>query len=448
MLDILLKDIKLMLSDRKSLALIILMPIVLTSILSFALSGSFQETGNEWKLKIGIVKRYNEEVDREDFMSFMSSFGKSYGIDTTDMESLSDISGEFNPENMFFDDFLGNNQLQSSVEYEVLGENEAYELLEDKDISAIIILPERFVYDSYVNVMTTFRNNTEIRVVSHPDMRYSGQITEELVKAFNTIMSSISISKNVFLDKSVSFLGIEKSLENLELFMDRVKMEDVRSDAEITEIRGKNYIDSFAYYSVAMMSMFILFSAGYGGKFILDEKKNTTYYRMLAAGISKNKIIAGKFIMMSVIVIIQSSVLILFSSIVLGISWINIPLILLTIILSSFGVASIGSLIIAITMKINSYKAVDAFTSAIVQAMAFLGGSYIPLEVLPEAVGDIGRLTLNGAVLKAYIRILEGYGFQEILPVFGIIAANIVLFTLVSILLLGGEDRYAKSADA
>jgi ABC-type multidrug transport system permease subunit len=445
MLNIILKDMKLMLSDRKELAAIILMPIILTTILSFALIGSFQEMGSQWTMDIAVVRNYDLEQDQIYFRNFTSSLEERFGITMdfgTDEETL---FAEFNPEKIFFEDFLGSDEMEKFIQYTIVTEEEAYELLENKRVRSIVILPDQYVYNAYVNTFTTFRNNIDITVVSHPDMNYSRQITEEIISSFNNIMSSITISKNVYFEKASDYMSLNEVVAGLEDFVKAIGTEPAGVNVVITDINQKNFINSFTYYSIAMMSMFILFSAGYGGKFILNEKIDNTYYRLMATGVDRRMIITGKFFMMFIMAIIQSIVLIVYSKIAFGINWINLQLLLLTMLLSCLAVASIGVFIIALTIRSNSYKTSDAFSNALVQVLALAGGSYLPLQILPKAVGQFGRLTPNGATLQTYIKILEGYGISEILPGLAVIMVNIAVMLLLSGILLKGGDSYDQS---
>jgi ABC-2 type transport system permease protein len=360
----------------------------------------------------------------------------------TDEETL---FAEFNPEKIFFEDFLGSDEMEKFIQYTIVTEEEAYELLENKRVRSIVILPDQYVYNAYVNTFTTFRNNIDITVVSHPDMNYSRQITEEFISSFNNIMSSITISKNVYFEKASDYMSLNEVVAGLEDFVKAIGTEPAGVNVVITDINQKNFINSFTYYSIAMMSMFILFSAGYGGKFILNEKIDNTYYRLMATGVDRRMIITGKFFMMFIMAIIQSIVLIVYSKIAFGINWINLQLLLLTMLLSCLAVASIGVFIIALTIRSNSYKTSDAFSNALVQVLALAGGSYLPLQILPKAVGQFGRLTPNGATLQTYIKILEGYGISEILPGLAVIMVNIAVMLLLSGILLKGGDSYDQS---
>jgi len=110
-------------------------------------------------------------------------------------------------------------------------------------------------------------------------------------------------------------------------------------------------------------------------------------------------------------------------------------------------VSSLGLVITVITLKTNNYKASDAFSSGVVQILALFGGSYIPLEIMPKFIGALGKYTPNGAVLKAYIKTLEGYGFSNIAENLLVLIANIIIFLIISTLIIRGKSdaEFVKS---
>ena len=73
-LKLLMKDIRVLASEKKSLLVLVMMPIVLTTILSFSLRGNFDEEGLFETVQIGIVKAYDANAEREKFLSKVSPY--------------------------------------------------------------------------------------------------------------------------------------------------------------------------------------------------------------------------------------------------------------------------------------------------------------------------------------------------------------------------------------
>ena len=106
--NMIIKDVKLLLSDKKALAIMILMPIILTTILSMALKGSFVsgEDREVEQVKIAVVKQYDQQSDNEMFKyNLMNNLiSKQMGEDV--LKGLTDSGDEIDPEEIFFKEFL------------------------------------------------------------------------------------------------------------------------------------------------------------------------------------------------------------------------------------------------------------------------------------------------------------------------------------------------------
>ncbi|HHZ00066.1 MAG TPA: hypothetical protein GYA03_03105, partial [Tissierellia bacterium] len=144
-LSIIIKDLKIVLSDKQAIIITMLMPLILMTILSMALKGSFMDSddGGIEKIPVALVKQYDEGADSK---IFIKTLEKRLDIDIS--------RDEVNPEEMFFGDFLGNEEVSKLIDYRVVEEDRAMELLNEGEISAIIILPEKYIYDMKINLLT------------------------------------------------------------------------------------------------------------------------------------------------------------------------------------------------------------------------------------------------------------------------------------------------------
>ncbi|HSN66027.1 MAG TPA: hypothetical protein VLS94_05275 [Fusibacter sp.] len=132
-----LKDVKVLLSDKKGLMTFILMPIVLTAILSFALSGSFGEPGRMDAVSVAVVKQYDFESEMSDFVKTATQTmgAEQDGLDINAIKETLDL------EAMFFDDFLGHEDLKSIMKVSVMTEAEAAAALDEEAVAIVVTLP-------------------------------------------------------------------------------------------------------------------------------------------------------------------------------------------------------------------------------------------------------------------------------------------------------------------
>lgn len=223
----------------------------------------------------------------------------------------------------FFEEFLESKEVSKLLKFTVEEENKAMKLLNDGEVTAVVVLPDKFIYDMKINLITPFRNNVNIKVLTHADKSMSGEIVSSIMKAYADSMSSVIIGKNVLIESvSANDLG-ESGFDNMEEIMEGMSflMEGININIENVTVEGKRSVSSAEYYAVAMMSMFILFAAGIGGRMLLEEKDNQTYQRMIIADISKIHVLAGKFFTIFLIATIQISIMILFSYFALKVKW-------------------------------------------------------------------------------------------------------------------------------
>ncbi|HOE57552.1 MAG TPA: hypothetical protein PLI20_08185, partial [Bacillota bacterium] len=269
------KDLKTILSDKKAMAIIIVMPLILILILSSALKGTIMGigAGDMTRIDIAVVRQYDKHRDLKIFGEVLSNGFIARGMGKDLGEDLRASGDDVDPEEIFFTDFLGSKEVSKIIGYRIEEEDKALELLGSGEISAVVLLPDEFIYDMKINLLTPFRNNVDIKVLTHPDRTISGQVVKSVMEAYSDAMSSIIIGKNVLIETAMAhdlggdgFKGMKDAMEGISSAMENIKI-----DIGDVIVEGRKSIGSFDYYSVAMMTMFILFAASHGGRMLLEE---------------------------------------------------------------------------------------------------------------------------------------------------------------------------------
>lgn len=443
--SIIIKDLKVMFSDKKALAIMILMPMILTTILSFALKGSFSSGSdtNFEVVNIAVVKLYNSDSDSEMFKSSLSNNVILKEMGESALKDLSEAADDVNPEEIFFKDFLESKDVSEFINYIVEDETKALELLKAQKVSAIVILPEKFIYNMKINLLTPFRNEIDIKILTHPDKDISGKIVTTIMDAYINSMSSVIIGKNVIIENVMANNIGDDGFNNMDDIMENMTdlMESIKINIEDVVLEGRKPIKSSDYYAVGMMTMFILFAAGQGGRMLLEEKDNLTYQRMAVGGVSRLEVLLGKFITVFIIALFQITVMIIFSMFALKVEWGDLSSVALISIAAAFAVAGLGSFVGAMTYRSDNYKMANIFENIIIQGMALLGGSFFPIDVMPKFMQKLSFLSLNGVALKAYLKVLTGYHTNDILNYIFILSATGLAFTVLAVLVLKGKEE-------
>ena len=102
-ISIIVKDMKIILSDKKALAIILIMPLILMVILSSALKGTFMSggTGDIEKVNIAVVRQYDRELDSQRFENTLKGGLLARSIGERSAEELRAVDDEVDPEKIF-----------------------------------------------------------------------------------------------------------------------------------------------------------------------------------------------------------------------------------------------------------------------------------------------------------------------------------------------------------
>ncbi|HRU42253.1 MAG TPA: hypothetical protein P5021_09755, partial [Candidatus Diapherotrites archaeon] len=129
-ISIIKKDLKTILSDKKALAIIIVMPLVLMTILSSALRGAFTTGGQSIdRINIAVVKQYDKDGDSRRFDKALRDGFLVKGIGEEAAAELRVTGDDVDPERIFLEDFLGSEDVAKIIAYRVEKEETAVEWL-------------------------------------------------------------------------------------------------------------------------------------------------------------------------------------------------------------------------------------------------------------------------------------------------------------------------------
>lgn len=428
LLNLIKKDLKLIFLDKEYLIVVLLMPIIISSILSFALQSAFDSTIEINQFDIGVV--YNPSTEQVDFPFIDES--------DFDEETLEDVSGDY----IFFDQFLNQDEINDIMNYKRVSYDEGIRLMKDNQISALIILEEDFSQDLLYNFVSPFRKPIKIRLIKNGARNISPEITEEILKGFASQINQRLVAKNILIELSASN-DVTIDYDNMGSFFEMDEQEMLDINFENTAVDQKETVSSADYYSGAMLAMFLLFVAGSSSTLLLDEKDNMTYHRMITSGVSFTKILTSKFIMIFLLALFEGITMVTYSALVLKVNWGDMTTIGLLVIFSAVTVASFGLMLSLISFYKENRKLTILLNSVVFQVLAAIGGSFIPVEALPNLLQKLRYLPFNGVILKVILNAMQGLTYQESFMEFGLLGVNVLIFLSISLYLIKkGEDHH------
>lgn len=416
------KDLLVSFKDKKSLVITILMPAILTAILGFAFSGMMGGNKTLGRAEVAVVNMGDWQEDIKEFEGFLNSpIGRQ--IEESQKEKIIESIYEFNFEDILYREVLSNTEVSKFLNYRKMPLKEAEEALKEGEITAMIVIPEGFLYKTLINLLTPFRTPVEIEVIKDPDHLLKGDMVEGILKGFTDALSAGIIAKNTFLEIAIENNIGDKAygeLDNIINGMYRTGIRDINLN-KVTE-EGKKTISSFQYYAVGMAVMFILYAAADGAHYTIDELKNGTYNRMILANTGICRIMASRFISTSIFSAVQITVLMLFSRFAFNTHWGDFTGILVLTLFLALAVGSLSVFLSSINLRLKDNRASIVFQAGFIQFSALIGGSFFPMDAVP-LLKKMGTFTVNGAAMQGFLKLMRGYHIWEITGILLILTA-------------------------
>ena len=155
----------------------------------------------------------------------------------------------------------------------------------------------------------------------------------------------------------------------------------------------ENHVVSLVHSVAGTSVMMLLFSvAGIGGS-LLDEKQEGMLKKLLCSPIPPNSILFGKLFFANIISILQLSIMFIYARLIFGLDIMHhIPSLLLMIFTIAFACSGFG---VVLASFAKTRQQVQGFSSIIILSMSCIGGSMIPLFVMPEILRKAAVFTVN-----------------------------------------------------
>lgn len=381
-IHIALKDLKVIFRDRKALAIMLIMPAVIMLILGSALNPMFEKTLAIEKFSIAVVDKDESQNSQYFYQNVLRG------------------------------------QMADMLDTFVVGEGKAEDMLKREVVPSIIIIPKGFEEDISNN------RSVEIVVKSSVSDQYKTSIvknvTESYAKGYSRSNAVAVVLEETLKDKLSS---IDRPFSNMS-DRDAIMM-DLGSELENNLIefsendQEKNKaVTGMQYYCAGMLVMFVLFGVSNGVRNMTEEREMRTLERLITTKAGKSYVIAGKFLGLLFISFTQALILIIFTSVVYRVNWGNSVFgILIVTISCAFSVSGLGMMIAAIA---KTAKTVEGLSQLVIQLSTLLGGGMIPIYVMPDAVKNLSKFTVNWWAVNGYYDLMMGSGFMTVLPYCGV----------------------------
>jgi len=244
----------------------------------------------------------------------------------------------------------------------------------------------------------------------------SGQIMGE--RARQQIRSFLSLSPDQFAESPVSLFAAPVAVDVVDLFA----------------ADKSNPVVSM--YAAGIAVMFLLFGAVGNSGTLLEEEENQTLERLMCSELSMVQLLAGKWLLMTIVGIVQVTIMFAWAQLAFGVDLLGH--------LSGFAVMTVvtagaaSSFALTLAALCTNRAQLNAVAVILILSMSALGGSMVPRYVMSETMQQIGKITFNAWALDGYIKV-----FWRDLPL-GELAPELTVLTATAIVLFGAARYLAR----
>jgi linearmycin/streptolysin S transport system permease protein len=396
-LTILKKDLKLFFSDRKAVLLSFLIPILLISLFAFAFGGIGVGDSKAKPIQL-LISDNDQSTDSKSVISKLDELAEVKLIpkDITDAVQLvkkGKYVGVLILEKGFQDSINAGTSLPMELKYDAARE------IEMGMLQSVLIQ----------NLMSTVgKKSIKAKMDTYFETNFSGMPSAMKEKIFNDMDSGNS--------------GMNNSLSNkMGLRMTSIIKEDTK--------KGNLGLIQAVAGTAIMMLLFSI--AGIGGG-LLDEKEAGTLKRLMYSPLKATDILFGKMGAALVLAILQLTVMFVFSWLVFGLPiFKDLTALVLMILATAFAVSSFGMLLVAIA---KTRQQLQGLSTIIILVMSAIGGSMVPLFVMPAIMQKIAVVSVNYWGIQGFYDIFwRNLTIIEILPKMGVLVGIGLVMTVISV---------------
>lgn len=403
------KDILVFWRDRKEILMALLLPIILIVILNFAFSGLFKDDEEAIHIDIALLVADDEKVGKEQFEHAV----KETELSPTEKEKVLDEAANLNPIGLIHD-FLINPEIQDWITIKEISEQGATKQVNNGDLDAIIRIPEGFTYEVLSVVLLDERpNHIPVNILAKDPSTEVGalqDIVHNFVHSLNVQFALGSTGETVYAEPVLPQGGREV-------------------------VEGIDTYSISQYFTIAISTLFALFLAQTVALKTVTEKRERVVNRILLTNSNPINFLLGKTVSTFILVCIQ--MVITFTAVQLLLSvfpgktldfWVGLVVIMIAF---SLTVAGLSSLFTSIVLHLSDSNTASGLFTLIIMGLGVLGGSFFPLEGLPNVFQKIGEWTPNGLTQTTAIKWIQFSDMSDLFfPLTVLTAISIVCFAI------------------
>lgn len=369
--QITLKDLRLLRRDRRTLFILVALPLIFITILGLSTRQLLTSRDKNQLIQLAVVNEDSGELSGK----LAESLTKKDGLQTKVLKTRADAV----------------DQIDTGVVMAVIAIGPKFqERVDELTAADILYLDEGLLADGLPSL--------DMEVLCRPSFMNTEGIVRQL--AFGAAVQSIA--PYISAKSRLASRFIEKDRATLAEKRESVKNESLADSKDKPKPAAKGNV--YQVLVPAYTVMFAFFLVNIMARSFITERDIGTLGRLRMAPVSRAGLMLGKTIPFFIISLVQSALLFLFGRLLFGMTWGTEPIALIPVIICTSLSATALGLLVATIVRTDSQ--VSAYANFLVITMAGVSGCFMPRDWQPQLMQQIGLATPHAWALIAYDQLL------------------------------------------
>jgi ABC-2 type transport system permease protein len=201
----------------------------------------------------------------------------------------------------------------------------------------------------------------------------------------------------------------------------------------VDETATTKQLDTSTFFAAGMAVFFLFFTVQYGVTGLLEEEREGTLARLMAAPIPRSAVVAGKAIMAFVLGVVSMTVLIAATSLLMGATWGSVLGVALLVVSGVLAAIGIMGLVASIAKTPEGAESLAAIVAVV---LGMLGGTFFPIASSGGVLSYVTYLTPHAWFMRGLADLSSDAPWTAALPAVGAIMVFAVVTGTISYFLL------------
>ncbi|WP_226527039.1 ABC transporter permease [Metabacillus niabensis] len=413
MLSFIKKDLLMFWRDRKELITVLVLPIILVMVLNFAFAGLF---GFNEDAKIDLqLALVNQDDDTEAMTQLKERLVKEAALGEEQTAEILSQATLIKPISML-ENFLHSDDVKEWVTVHEMEETEAVANMEEGGLDGILIIPEGFTADSLYSAL----------IGESPTVPLKYKIEME-----TNDTSTLAQLIQGFLDQ----MNVQFALQKV----GGAPQEEVLPEGGLEKVGAGERFTLTQYFPIAIGALFSLFLAATVATKTGEEIRQKVFHRILLTNSHPFHFLTGKIVSTFCLAWLQTMFVFILSHFILDIFpgrtisfWLGTIGI---VTLLSLAISALSAVFTSISLRVSDIDAANGIFMIVIILFGIIGGSFVPVYILPDWLQKIGEWTPNGLSLAIMTQWIQFEDFSSLIKPSLILVVFFILCTGIGLAL-------------